>query len=524
MASNAITETPPGLSPKPPRFSDEGPSQTREDDMGVGRIIGLVSACLVLFGSLVLVMSWFGRASIVPLTFAVLCFCFGLAGMLFHAAFERELELRRIYLFLGFGLLGVGFIVSLLRYKEEGGSLFGIGYLLMILGLIFQAAVLRNEKDEFFRTLTQRVLGIAGGLLAFAGLIVGFFFAETTRDFLLPYGLLLSLLGLAALIACVEVRGTSDELSYRIGLGIGALGALALVLALLRSLAPGLFRESSVNFFLPWGILLMGMALVYVLASVALCSENRLVVMTRRELGAFFLSPIAYLVLFAFAISEWSSYWLAVPALAQLGQMRGGIPEPIVGHFLFSFFSVVCTIFVVPALTMRLLSEENRTGTLEVMLTAPVDEVHVVLSKYFAALLLFLTMWLPLGLYMIALRVGGGKPFDYLPLMSFFIALVFTGANFIAMGLFFSSLTRNQIVSAVLTFAGMLIMTSVFFFMRGSNTDQVSQTVLEHISYVSLWLNAAEGRLVPRYLLFHASMAILWLFATVKVLEARKWK
>jgi ABC-type transport system involved in multi-copper enzyme maturation permease subunit len=180
-------------------------------------------------------------------------------------------------------------------------------------------------------------------------------------------------------------------------------------------------------------------------------------------------------------------------------------------------------IFVVPVLTMRLLSEERRTGTLEVLLTAPLDETTVVLSKFFAALIFFLVLCLPWGLFLVGLRVQGGEPFDYRPLLSFFIALAATGAGFLSMGLFFSSLTRNQIAAAVLTFVGMVALTLVYFLQTDLPLSSTAKVFLNYTSYLELWRDSLGGTLSPRYLIFHISAAIFWLFLTVKVLEARKW-
>ena len=74
---------------------------------------------------------------------------------------------------------------------------------------------------------------------------------------------------------------------------------------------------------------------------------------------------------------------------------------------------MISVLMFVPVLTMRLFSEEHRTGTLEMMLTAPVEETVVVLSKFLAALILFLIVWLPWGLYLVSLRCVGGSAFDY---------------------------------------------------------------------------------------------------------------
>jgi hypothetical protein len=103
--------------------------------------------------------------------------------------------------------------------------------------------------------------------------------------------------------------------------------------------------------------------------------------------------------------------------------------------------------------------------------------------------------------------------------LSFIIAFAVTGAGFLSMGLFFSAVTRNQIIAAVLTFAGMLALTSLFLLTH----DGPLREVFVYVSYLNLWLAALEGLFTPRWLLFHVSMAIFFLFLTTKVLEARKW-
>jgi hypothetical protein len=91
------------------------------------------------------------------------------------------------------------------------------------------------------------------------------------------------------------------------------------------------------------------------------------------------------------------------------------------------------------------------------------------------------------------------------------------------MGLFFSSLTRNQVASAVLTFLMMILYLGVFLFHRELPKASSWRPVLRHIDYIELWYWSQQGILIPKHLLFHVSAAIVWLFATVKVLEARRW-
>ncbi len=204
--------------------------------------------------------------------------------------------------------------------------------------------------------------------------------------------------------------------------------------------------------------------------------------------------------------------------------------------FLWQLGTILFVIFAIPALTMRLLSEEKRTGTLEVTMTTPVEEVQVVLSKFFAAWIMYLLMWVPLGIYLIAFRLGTAANFDYWPLLSFSVALLLTGAMFVSMGVFFSSLTRNQVISGVLTFTGMLCLTLIIILkdilerpMGGMGRMAVPQSndwlvaILKHISYLDFWSDTMQGRMMLRQMLFPVTATILWLFLSVKVLEARKW-
>jgi ABC-2 type transport system permease protein len=363
---------------------------------------------------------------------------------------------------------------------------------------------------------------VLGAALALTGLIAGM----VNSAFILPYGLLLAVLGLCYFWAFIGLTGTYTSTGYWSAVALGAVGALVFLAALGTSiLKPLLIRGAGVSYFSSGGAILMLLGALYAGFAAGLCAENSLVVMTRRELASFFYSPIAYIVFFAMTVVGWGVYFFFVLQIAERsGPNSQPMLEPIVQNYIVAFFPVVCVTLIVPLLTMRMLSEEKRTGTLEVLLTAPVNETSIVLSKFLAALIFFMVLWIPWGLFLIGLRVGGGQPFDYRPLIAFFIALLFSGAGFLGMGLFFSSLTRNQIASAVLTAMGMLVLIGLYF-----GTFMVSQgsawtTVLSDVSYISLWQSSLQGKLAPRALLFHLSAAIFWVFLTVKVLEARKWK
>jgi hypothetical protein len=130
----------------------------------------------------------------------------------------------------------------------------------------------------------------------------------------------------------------------------------------------------------------------------------------------------------------------------------------------------------------------------------------------------------PWGIYLVGLRAWGGEAFDYRPLVGFAIALVSTGSAFLSMGVFFSSVTRNQLVAAVFTFVGMFVLLFCFFAQRLFPQFPWLRTVLQHISFVDLWFSVMQGRMASRDLLIYPSAAIFWLFLTVKVLESHKWR
>jgi ABC-2 type transport system permease protein len=171
---------------------------------------------------------------------------------------------------------------------------------------------------------------------------------------------------------------------------------------------------------------------------------------------------------------------------------------------------------------MRLFSEEQRTGTLEVLLTAPVGDGAIVISKFVACWLFFMACWMPAGLYLVALRVEGGIAFDYRPLLAYYLAMAACGASFTAIGLFFSSITRNQIVSAVLTGSVMfLIVLTVLNQLPGLPNGL--RVVMAKFDVLQLWREALAGQLAVQTVVFHLSLAAFFLFLTSKVLEVRKW-
>jgi hypothetical protein len=505
------------------------PSAMAEDQASTARTIGLTGLMAVVLGTLILILNSAGAR--LPLEignnvgFAGIAI--GMAMMFFHATRDTDQLICRLYGYVGgLGLPLSGIILSLLPVlitgfrapAEEGAPreihslFFPFGWACFLAGLFFLIPFCRNETEE--KTRRQGVMGMAliGAGLALTGFIGGI----ASAKFALTYGSVLTLLGLAYLVALVGQLGGAERAGYRPALAIGAVGLIVFLIALARSILFGGY-----HYFVPTGLVLMALGLAYVITAVFLVSDATVVVLTRRELLAYFCSPIAYILLFISALVAAVNYNEFTDNLANA---RGMIYEPIVlPFFLGTLFGAFMLVFQVPALTMRLFAEEKRTGTYEVLMCAPVSETPVVISKLFASLTFFMLIWAVWLVFLLDLRVQSGKEFDYRPIITFYLVLLVNGAAFVSMGMFFSSLTRNQIVAAGLTFVGMLAWLVPFYVLRDIPEETTKFVVLRPLSFVHLWIDALQGRLHVHDMFVQASIAVFWSFLTVKVLEARRW-
>jgi ABC-type transport system involved in multi-copper enzyme maturation permease subunit len=540
------SSAPPSYPPQAPPMADEGweaprekaPSAMHSDEPIVTRVVGLIALSATMLGGVAVLITLFGRQSqLVSPEWGGFFLIIGIVGMLFHAVRDPDVQFRRSYAALGYALLLVAAFVSFLPTRtlteaaSEAGNLFlPLGLPVAVLGLLFLLAFLRHEDNPQWSERTVIVFGLAGVISAGIGLVGGML----NEPFLLPRGLAASLLGLAFLGAYVGAQGGDTDNGRRGGVILGVLGTATFLIALVRSMLPLFFQWHWIStrpspYLVPSGLLLMGVGILYVLTALLLCAEKPIFVMTRRELMAFFYSPIAYLVLLFFTGVIWTMYLVFVWKLWRSSIGGHSVPEPMITQFLLDWPPVICFIVGIPLLTMRLMSEEWSTGTYEMLMTVPVKESTVVLAKFLAAFLFFLLLWVPFGICLIALRVGGGQPFEYRQLFTFGIAIACMGAGFLSMGLFFSSVTRNQIVAAVITFAGMMLLTCLWLLKgvllaAGAGQDSAWIRMLTHISYVDVWIQTiVDGVFVPTHVIFHLSFAVFWLFATVKLLEARKW-
>ena len=177
-------------------------------------------------------------------------------------------------------------------------------------------------------------------------------------------------------------------------------------------------------------------------------------------------------------------------------------------------------VVAIPLLTMRLLSEETHSGTIETLMTAPVTEMEVVLGKFVGALLFATIMMLPIGLEIAYLRLLG--PMDAGPLLAGFLGAFLLVAQFIAVGLFCSALTRIQIASAIICFV--LLLGLYFLGFLGQDSTATTVKVLRYVAPPAHYVGFLKGIVDTRDLAYFAITTVAFLFLTVKALELRKWR
>lgn len=249
-----------------------------------------------------------------------------------------------------------------------------------------------------------------------------------------------------------------------------------------------------------------------------------------KELKSFFSSFIAYAVIAVFlAVTGYLFYNLLATYSILSFQAQGSpmmarqynllnINETVVRP-LFGNISMIM-LLMMPLLTMKILADEKKTGTMELLLTYPVRDSEMVLGKYLACLTFLLTLLLSTATYPVLLYLWG-EP-EVMPIVTGYLGLFLLGAAFIALGIFTSSLTENQIVSASLA-VGMLF----FFWLMSYSINFVSPGVGQIISYIAInehLESLARGVIDTEDIIYYLVFIMVFLFLTLRVIESNRWR
>lgn len=228
----------------------------------------------------------------------------------------------------------------------------------------------------------------------------------------------------------------------------------------------------------------------------------------QRELKSYFNSPIAYIVITIFLlISGW--FFFNSLFIVEQVSLRGLFS---IVPFVFMFFA--------PAISMRLISEEKRSGTIEVLATLPVKDWEIIFGKFLSALILLSVAVLLTLTYALTLSFMGNL--DGGALVGGYLGLILVGATYLSVGVFTSSLTKNQVVAFVVSFVivfALFVLDKVAIFFPGFLAG-----LLQYISVDYHFSNIARGVIDSRDIIYYFSVIFFFLILAVRSLEGRKWR
>jgi ABC-2 type transport system permease protein len=255
---------------------------------------------------------------------------------------------------------------------------------------------------------------------------------------------------------------------------------------------------------------------------------SNVIAIARKEFRAYFASPIAYIIIGLFAALFGVFYYVILDYFVrqslQMGQMGMGGPQsmnvnqqfirPLLGQ------ASVIVLFIMPMITMRTYAEEKRSGTIELLLTSPLSDWHIILGKFLGALSLYALM-LGVTVVYIAILFLYGNP-DWRPIVVGYLGLLLLGASFLSIGLLISSFTKNQIVAGVMTFAVLLLLWVINWL--GNFGGPTMQAVLSYLSITDHFDDFSKGVIDTKHLVYYLSFLTLGLFLTAKSVDSERWR
>jgi ABC-2 type transport system permease protein len=248
----------------------------------------------------------------------------------------------------------------------------------------------------------------------------------------------------------------------------------------------------------------------------------------QKELRSYFASPIAYIVIGLFVLLYGYFYIVTLQYFVrqsmQMSQFGGDGPQPVninemMLRILFQNVTILL-LFLLPAITMRTYSEEKRQGTIELLLTSPLTDLQIILGKFFGAMALYSVM-LAATLVHIAVLFVYGNP-EWKPIATAYLGLLLLGGSFISLGLLISSLTKNQIVASVTTFAVFLFLWIIDWI--GNFSSPTVNAVTSYLSVIAHFDDFSKGVIDTTHLIYYLSFITFGLFLTAKSVDSERWR
>ena len=228
-----------------------------------------------------------------------------------------------------------------------------------------------------------------------------------------------------------------------------------------------------------------------------------------KEIQVYFCSPTAYIV---------GMMFLAISGFFFARRLNDAFPEATLSSFYDG--TIIIMVLLAPVLTMRLMAEERKLGTIELLLTSPVRDWEVVVGKYLASLT-FLLATIGMTLYYTVLLFVYASP-DPGPIYSGYLGLALYGGAALSVGLFCSTLTSNQIVAAVVSMGVLLLL--FFADLASENIGGTASTVIGELSIKSHFDDFAKGVIDTKHIVYYLSVIGFFLFMSIRALESRRWR
>jgi len=240
----------------------------------------------------------------------------------------------------------------------------------------------------------------------------------------------------------------------------------------------------------------------------------------KRELFAFFVTPLAWALILVFLLVQGGHFYLLVLNFSRMPEVVAD-QSPAQAFFGDTAILYLLLFILIPTMTMRSFAEERRSGTIEPLMTAPVSSGAVVLAKYAAVLTTYVAMWLPTLFYLVIL--GRTGQIDWNIALSSYLGVFCVGAGYSAVGILISAVTKSQLVAMALT-----ALVILGFFIIGIGDFMTSEGSFLHAacSHLSIWSHMndfSNGIIDSRRLVFYGTLAVLPLFVTTRVVEAWRW-
>ena len=253
---------------------------------------------------------------------------------------------------------------------------------------------------------------------------------------------------------------------------------------------------------------------------------NNILAIAHKELKAYFASPIAYVVIGLFALMFGYFYYALLGLFIEQGTrmmgLQGGPTQNVNEQMIRPLFlnTSVLLLFLLPMITMRTYSEEKRSGTIELLLTAPLTDVQIIMGKFLGAMAVYAAM-LAVTFVHIGVLFAFGAP-EWIPIATGYLGLLLMGACFISVGLLISSFTRNQIVAGTITFAVFLLLWVINWI--GPLTGPRMSPVLDYMSITSHLDDFTRGVVDTKHLVYYVSFIAFGLFLTARSVDTERWR